>query len=404
MRIGFDARAIRYRGIGTYSRNLLSHFADTDIEFVVFCQDEEKSSMPPCESFTLVSANMDPFRWRSRSFFRNLVEKSGVDLLHVPSAWAPTPCPVPLVTTIHDVTPLLYPRSLPPILRMRYKRQLAGTLDEARRVITVSRISQSCISAYSRVDQSKVRVIHNGVSAQFYPRTDPRLLATVRHRYALPEKFVFWVGDFRPEKNLPFLIQAWARLRRRVRDLPPLVLAGAQSGQFKAVREEVRKRDLEDLVLFPGFIRDDDIAAVYSAATLFVFPSLYEGFGLPPLEAMASGTPCVVSNSSSLPEVIGPAALMFNPTSLEGFEDCVARLLNDGELYESMRQEGLQQSACFPWSRAAEETLAVYRSVLKEDVAPEPQGTPGGATAGGGGTTVDGGAGGARDAQAPAAG
>jgi glycosyltransferase involved in cell wall biosynthesis len=367
VRIGFDARAIRYRGIGTYSRNLLHHFADTGIEFVVFCQDEEKGAIPPADSFTLVSANMDPLARHGRSAFRNLVEKSGVDLLHVPSSWAPTPAPVPLVATIHDVTPLLYPRSLSPMLRMRYKRQLAATLDNAQRIITVSRISQSALSAYSRVDPAKVRVIHNGVSSEFYPRTDAALLSAVRHRYSLPDKFVFWVGDFRPEKNLPFLIQAWERLRRRLSDIPALVLAGAQTGQFKVVHEEVKRRGLEEAVLFPGFIRDDDLAALYSAATLFVFPSLYEGFGLPPLEAMACGTPCVVSNSSSLPEVTGPAALLFNPTSLESLEDGVVRLLTDSDLYETLRAEGLKQSALFPWSRAAEETLSVYRSVLEGD-------------------------------------
>jgi glycosyltransferase involved in cell wall biosynthesis len=251
---------------------------------------------------------------------------------------------------------------------MRYKRQLANTLDNARRIITVSRISQSALSAYSRVDPAKVRVIHNGVSSQFYPRTDPALLAAVRHRYSLPEKFVFWVGDFRPEKNLPFLIQAWARLRSRLSDTPTLVLAGSQTGQYKAIREEVRRRDLEQAILFPGFIRDDDLAALYSAATLFVFPSLYEGFGLPPLEAMACGTPCVVSNSSSLPEVTGPAALLFNPTSLESLEDGVIRLLTDPDLYETLREEGLRQSALFPWSRAADETLSVYRSILDEGI------------------------------------
>jgi glycosyltransferase involved in cell wall biosynthesis len=118
------------------------------------------------------------------------------------------------------------------------------------------------------------------------------------------------------------------------------------------------------MVIFTGFIRHDDLAAAYSAATLFVFPSLYEGFGLPPLEAMACGTPCVVSNSSSLPEVTGPAALLFNPTSLDSFEDCISRVLSDSDLYETLREEGLKRSALFSWSKAAQETLEVYASVL----------------------------------------
>lgn len=366
MRIGFDARAIRYRGIGTYSRNLLSHFALSDIEFVVFCQDQEKDTIPLSDSFTLISANMNPLAAHGRPAFRNLVERSGVDLLHVPSSWAPTPVPVPLVSTVHDVTPLLYPRSLPQMLRLRYKRQLGHTLREARRIITVSQISFSALSAYAGVDAAKVRVIHNGVSDRFRPQTSPETLLAVRHRYVLPERFVFWVGDFRPEKNLTFLIQAWARLQKKLPESLPLVLAGAQTGEFQKLKKEVAHHGIEGAVLFPGFIRDDDLPAVYSAATVFVFPSLYEGFGLPPLEAMACGTPCVVSNSSSLPEVTGSAALLFNPTSLDDFEDCMLRVLTQPDLCERLRRDGLTQSAQFPWSKAAAETLQVYRAVWDE--------------------------------------
>jgi glycosyltransferase involved in cell wall biosynthesis len=212
---------------------------------------------------------------------------------------------------------------------------------------------------------AKVRVIHNGVAERFRPAT-PDEQAAARGHYSLPERFVFWVGDFRPEKNLPFLINAWSRLGHQMADPPVLVLAGAQRGEYRKLRKDVEKRGMEDKILFPGFIRDDDLPAVYSAATMFVFPSLYEGFGLPPLEAMACGTPCVVSHSSSLPEVTGSAALLFNPTSLDSLEDCVKRVLREPDLYEALREDGLRQSALFPWSKAAEETLDVYHNVLEE--------------------------------------
>jgi glycosyltransferase involved in cell wall biosynthesis len=267
---------------------------------------------------------------------------------------------------MHDVTPFIYPRSVPLSLRMRYKRQLTETLEESQRVITVSQILLSTLSIYAGVDPAKVRVIHNGVSERFTPQTDEGMLSAARHRYSLPERFAFWAGEFRPEKNVLFLIQAWSRLLKRLADPPTLVLAGAQKIDYRKLSDEVAKRGLEGSVLFPGFIDDDDLPAVYSAATIFVFPSLCEGFGLPPLEAMACGTPCVVSNSSSLPEVTGSAALLFDPTSLDGFEDCVTRVLTDPDLYATLQQEGLRQAARFSWRRAAEETLAVYRSVLRE--------------------------------------
>ncbi|MGI5940208.1 MAG: glycosyltransferase family 4 protein [Thermoleophilia bacterium] len=367
MRVGFDARAMRYRGIDTYSRNLLIFFAATNIEFVVFCRDGERGAIPSADSFTLVSANIDPLSSRGRTAFRDIVRESGVDLLHVPSTWAPTPAPVPLVATVHDVTPLLYPRTFGPLLHMRYRSQLARTVQEADRIITVSYISRSALSASTGVNVAKVRVIHNGVSKEFQPQSDPEMLRAVRSRYALPERFAFWVGDFRPEKNLHRLLQAWPRVQKRLPEPLPLVLAGFQAGLFKTIAKEVERTGMSGNVFFPGFIRADDLPAVYSAAMLFIFPSLYEGFGLPPLEAMACGTPCVVSNSSSLPEVTGSAALLFNPTSLESIEDAVVRLATDPDLYEHLRREGRRQSALFSWDHAAEETLAVYRSVLEKD-------------------------------------
>lgn len=364
MRVGFDARTIDSSGIGTYSRNLLLEFARTDLEFVVFCQDHKKELVPEADRFSLVSANINPFSRSAGPVFADIVQRAGVDILHVPSHLAPFPLRVPLVATIHDVIPLIYPRSIRnPLARLMYRRQLDRTLAEAGCVITVSSISQSTLHAYAGVDPGRVRVIHNGVSEQFRPVQDPAVLAAVRRRYDLPDRFALWIGEFRPQKNLEFLVQAWPRLTARLSRPIDLVLAGTQEGEFRKIRREVMRRGLDARVRFPGFIRESDLAAVYSAASVFVFPSLYEGFGLPPLEAMACGTPCVVSNSSALPEVTGRAAMMFNPTSTEQLIDCVVRVLEDPDLNGRLRREGLKQSALFSWEKAARETLEVYARV-----------------------------------------
>lgn len=367
MRIGFDARAVRYRrGIGIYSRNLLQEFADSGLECVVFCEDREKASIPPADSFTLVSANMDAVASRGKNAFRALVKEADVDLLHVPSPWVPTPVSVPLVSTMHDVNPFLDPSSQPLGLRMRYGRQLRRTLEESRRVIMVSQILCSALEVYAHVEPAKVRIIHNGVSPRFGPDVEEGARSAARTRHSLPERFAFWAGDFRPEKNVSFLIQAWSRLQKRLADPPDLVLAGEKKVEYKKLKGEVAKHGLEGKVHFPGFIPDEDLPAIYCEAEVFVFPSFYEGFGLPPLEAMACGTPCVVSNSSSLPEVTGSAALLFNPTSLDDFEDCVLRVLTQPELSDSLREAGLRRASLFSWRRAADETMAVYRSALGE--------------------------------------
>lgn len=366
MRVGFDARTIDWGGVGTYSRNLLLQFAGSTDEFVVFCQDQKRDLVPEAPNFTYVSANVHPHARSGSAVFARIVERSGVDLLHVPSHRAPAPLGVPLVVTIHDVIPLLYPRSVRnPLHRIRYRRQLKRTLAEARRLITVSRITLSALSAYAGVDPARVRVVYNGVSKRFQPIDDPAVLQAARRRYDLPERYVLWVGEFRPNKNVQLLASVWGEVLRRLHDPLALVLAGTQEEEFRTVQRDVVRRSLGGSVLFPGFIREADLAAVYSSARLFVFPSLFEGFGLPPLEAMACGTPCVVSNSSALPEVTGRAAMMFNPTSPEQLVECVIRVLEEPDLYERLRREGLRQSAIFSWEKAAEETLEVYHRALQ---------------------------------------
>jgi glycosyltransferase involved in cell wall biosynthesis len=365
LRVGFDARTIHSSGIGTYSRNLLLEFARSDLELVIFCQDEKKELVPAADNFELVSANISALARSGPELFSALVRSTRLDLLHVPSHMAPTPLPVPLVTTIHDVIPLIYPRSIRnPVARMTYRRQLDRTLRAASCVITVSRISQSALHAYAGVPPARVRVIHNGVAERFRPVEDEEALQGIRRRYHLPERFALWIGEFRPQKNLEYLVQTWSRVLGRLSEPLDLVLAGTQEGEYRKIRREVSRRGLEQSVHFPGFIRDSDLPALYSAAELFVFPSLYEGFGLPPLEAMACGTPCVVSNSSALPEVTGRAAMLFNPTSSEQLVDCLVRVVEDPELRERLRREGLRQSALFSWSKAAEETRSVYETVL----------------------------------------
>jgi len=368
LRVGFDARTIDWTGVGTYSRNLLLQFSDMGLDVTVFCMDHTQDLIPASRRLRLVPTDAQPGVPRRDRDMCALVEAAAVDLLHVPCHLAPQGLRVPLVCTIHDVIPLVYPRSIrSPFKRASYRRQLLQVLADAARIVTVSQISLSALSAYANVSLSKVRVIHNGVSEQFRPVTDREQLAAVRDSYNLPGRFAFWIGEFRPNKNLEFLLRSWGALQQQLVEPLPLVLAGPLDAGFRSLKSLAAKRGLGALVHFPGYIRSGELAAVYSAAAVFVFPSLYEGFGLPPLEAMACGTPCVVSNSSSLPEVTGRAALMFNPTSPEQLADCVARVLLDPELAGRLREEGLRQSGRFSWRSSAEETLRVYESVLRRE-------------------------------------
>ena len=366
MRVGFDARTLDWAGVGTYSRSLLQEFARMDMELVVFCQDQMQDVIPVSPHLRLVGTDIGAESQKGGKEFAALVAEQKVDLLHVPCYLTPPDPPVPLVCTIHDVIPLVYPRSVrSPIARSRYRSRLRQALEQADHIITVSQISLSTLSVYAGVDLGKVRVIHNGVGEQFRPVSEPDVLAAIRSTYDLPERFALWIGEFRPHKNLMFLLETWPDLQAKLPEPLPLVLAGPQEGLFRATKGMAAKKGLRDLVLFPGYIRAQDLPAVYSAATVFVFPSLYEGFGLPPLEAMACGTPCVVSNSSALPEVTGRAALLFNPTSREQLIDCIIRVVTQPETAALLREEGFRQAALFSWRKAALETLGVYQRVLQ---------------------------------------
>lgn len=366
MRLGFDGRIIEGSGVGTYSRNLLTQLARFDLDLVVFCTDRGKGAVPSSDRTSLVSANINPETRSGKARFATLVRAVGVDVLHVPTYMSPGNTTFPVVATVHDVIPLVYPRSVRnPLARARYRRQLDTTLEESELIITVSGISRSALIAHAGVDPERIRVVQNGVSDQFSPVSDEQTLASVRNRYHLPDRFALWIGEFRPQKNLEVLVKGWAKLRDMNEEVPDLVLAGAQDGEFRKIRREVKRRKLEEKVWFPGYIRQDDLPALYSAAEVFIFPSLFEGFGLPPLEAMACGTPCVVSNSSSLPEATGRAAYMFNPTSAEELAEVVHRVLTDDALRERLREEGREQAGLFSWEKSAERTLEIYREIVR---------------------------------------
>jgi glycosyltransferase involved in cell wall biosynthesis len=189
------------------------------------------------------------------------------------------------------------------------------------------------------------------------------MVAAVRSRYRLPEGYVLFVGSVERRKNLRGLLQAYARLLET--DVAcPLVIVGTRRRGAGEIGRTLQELHLEESVIFTGYVPDADLPAIYTGADLFVFPSLYEGFGLPPLEAMACGTPVVCSNAASLPEVVGDAAIMVDPYDVEGLAEAMLRVLTDADLREHLRRKGLERARQFTWERTARETVAVYREVL----------------------------------------
>jgi glycosyltransferase involved in cell wall biosynthesis len=214
------------------------------------------------------------------------------------------------------------------------------------------------------VDPAHVQVIYPGVEQRFRPVQDTNALDAVRSRYRLPARFVLGLGTLQPRKNFERLIEAYARLKEEAGSEVNLVIAGGAGWMYEGIFGRVQELGVQDAVCFPGYVADEDLPALYTLAELFVFPSLYEGFGLPPLEAMACGTPVVTSSASSLPEVVGDAALMVDPLDVAALAEAIQRVLSDTDLRNGMIRQGQEQARCFTWSGAAQKLLGLYERIV----------------------------------------
>lgn len=260
------------------------------------------------------------------------------------------------VVMVHDLSFRAYPEYFPRSVSW-YMRWLTGlAIQQAERVLTVSEFSRQELCRFYPVEPAKVTVVPNGVGAEFQPAS-PTTIASDQAalaRYGLEPPYILALGNIHPRKNLARLLQAYHCLKQQLPDVPPLVWAGLPRWESSALLTEAHAAG----VILPGFIAQADLPALYRQATMLVYPSLYEGFGLPPLEAMACGTPVVTSSTTSLPEVVGEAGLTVDPTSIEAITAAMARLLTDPGLAHHLRQAGLERAAGFSWQQAAQNTLA----------------------------------------------
>ena len=287
----------------------------------------------------------------------------GADLFHASDHLLPCFSDrVRTVCTLHDLAFLVDPSVHTWTNRFFLSRMVPRFLKRADRVICVSECTARDATRLLGLDPAKIAVVPSGVDARFHPPSQGEI-ASARGRLALPERYVLYVGTVEPRKNLSTLLRAWARLRRDG-DPRRLVIAGKLGWLTDDFFRTLADHHLEGEVVRLGYVADADLPALYGGAEAFVFPSRYEGFGFPVLEAMACGTPVVCSNSSSLPEVAGDAALLHDPTNDEQLADSLARLRDDPVLRVDLAARGLARAATFTWERAARETVRVYERVL----------------------------------------
>lgn len=368
--IGIDAsRATVARRTGTerYSLSIIRELLllSTHHRFQLYFRDDPPAGLFPLSSQVETVVIRQPRLWTHLGLGRT-VRANPPDVLFIPAHVVPWPHVgrVPAVVTVHDVGYRHYPQAHPLLQRLYLDASTNHSVHTASAVIAVSQATANDASAAYGVPLSKIRVIYSGLDESYFPVTDMHQIVTVRDRYGIPGPYILHVGSIHSRKNTLRLIEAFSRVARIVPELQ-LAFVGLPSWGSGKLNQVIRRADLENRVIFCGYVPDHDMPALYSAARVCAFPSLYEGFGFPALEAMACGLPVVCSNTSSLPEIVGEAALTFNPENVREMAEALIRVLTDDDLHALMAQRGLERVQHFSWKSTARDTLQLLEETAK---------------------------------------
>lgn len=367
MRIGIDARLVFYNraGIGQYISLLieaLAKFEHQDDQFYVLQSRKDKFSIINSNGFirkSLWTPSHNRFEQSALSFE---ISRMNLHLLHSPDFIPPFKRNCKSVITIHDLAFLLYPHFL-----TKESARYYGQIDQAWRktdhIICVSEATKQDSIKMLGVPEKKITVIHEAANPVYRQVPLVEAQQRVRKKYKLERDYILFVSTIEPRKNLPGLLQAYRKLIDQYKRDEILVMVGSKGWLWEEVYETVDRLNLDDHIAFLDRVPIEDLVYLYNAARVLVHPSFYEGFGLPPLEAMTCGTPVIVSNTSALPEVVGDAALMVNPHDIEGLTVAIWRALTEDELRQDLICKGLKRAHKFSWEEAAKKTLEVYHKV-----------------------------------------
>lgn len=379
LQIGIDYTAAMHQsaGIGRYTRELVRALAGQsngagEIQYRLFIADGTQfEPVSPGSNFSWCPAGLSE-RWLARLWYRLHLPlwveywTGSLDLFHATDFFLPPVKPgTRTILTVHDLSFIREPEIVMPGMSRHLNTWVPRSVARADHVIAVSEATRRDLIELYDTPPEKISVLYHGVTGEFRPVEDRAQLAAVRQKYGLGEQpFVLSLGTMQPRKNYRRLIRAFARLK------PPLslVIVGGKGWAYEEVFAEVDQLGLTGRVYFPGFVANAELPALYSAAALFVYPSLYEGFGLPVLEAMACGTPVVAANRSALPEVVGEAGLLVDPLDVQALAAAMAQVLAGSELRRRLSQAGLAQAAQFSWEESVAGLLALYRKVLNQGV------------------------------------
>ena len=371
MKIAVEARPIQWShgtGIGNYTYYLIQKLSELDRENTytfLWPDDQPISALPFHREFTYYTLPKDDVREETEIPLWLEAEKA--DLFHLPQNGFRTPKlagKTKIIVTIHDLIPYFVPEMVRTSFLKRFTDEMPFIVERADHITTVSETSKQDIIRVFGVRPEKITVIPSapGPSMREYPKT--LVHEQVLEKFNLSKPYILYVGGLNPRKNVAELIYAYSKIRRELPEERKLVIPGAPGKHLTRLQLLAEALNIEEDVVFPGFISVDDLPWLYNGAALFVYPSLYEGFGLPPIEAMACGVPVIVSNVSSLPEIVGEAALTVNPYDTLALAEAMFSVLTRPELAEDLRKKGHLHCQRYTWQRNALQMLEVYRKVV----------------------------------------
>lgn len=365
-------------GSGQYLRYLLPALrkADEDLEIVLISPKPFDPAAAPLPNLKLYPAKT-PFGrqfsnlakvWFEQITFPRTCRKLGVDLAHVPYFGSPLSPSVPTVVTIHDLIPMLLPEYRGGFLGRLYTSLAAAAASQAKIILADSEASRQDILRKLGLPGEQVRVVYLAPAPYFQPAETWQQVVEIKQKYNLPENFVLYLGGYDVRKNVGALLHAYTWVSKTLGEQYPLVLAGrlpeSDPAFFPDPRRIARELGIEEFIVAPGWIAEEDRPLLYAAATVFVYPSRYEGFGLPVLEAMACGVPVVTTNAASIPELAGPAAFQLDPSDTRHMAAPIIRLCTEESFRDEMIERGFTQVEKFSWEKTAQETLQAYRDAL----------------------------------------
>ena len=378
MRVGLNAIGFSpgtMGGVETYFRQLLLHLQlDCGVhDYLIVCKNTDVDSFElqnPRFSMKVFNIGRPSLRWLIRgvvfeSMHRDIITSSmnrlPVDVIHHPfTIIEPLGTKIPSVLTFWDMQQEFYPQFFSH-REMRFRNfTFPASTQQARRIIVSSTFTKKCLIERYQVDPDKIDIVYTGYGKEYHPLTDSVVLNSARARYNLPDAFIYYPAALWPHKNHRTLLDALCLIRDRYGVMLNLVLSGMSTGRAGELRTEILRRNLQDAVTVLGYIPYEDLPSLFNLATIMVYPSLFEGFGIPLVEAMACGCPVVCSHCTSMPEVVGDAALMFDPQSVDEMATTILNAVSNRALRFKMSTAGLEQAKLFNWGETARKTQAVY--------------------------------------------